>query len=70
MTSITEITPMNAECSYCINSRVVNSIDQYLPVFAGIWSVFVTKQSETNCNNETDTFLGQEFFFYKPISVS
>ena len=35
------------------------------------WSVLVMKQGETKCNNETDTFLSQEFFFffYKPISV-
>ena len=26
-------------------------------------SVLVMKQGETNCNNETDTFLSQEFFF-------
>ena len=34
-------------------------------------SVLVKKQGETKCNNETDTFLSQVFFFfYKPISVS
>ena len=27
------------------------------------WSVLVTKEGETKCNNETDTFLRQEFFF-------
>ena len=26
-------------------------------------SVLVTKQGETKCNNETDTFLIQDFFF-------
>ena len=26
-------------------------------------SVLVTKQGETKCNNETDTFLSQEIFF-------
>ena len=36
LTSIIEITPMNVKFSYCINSRMVNSIDQYLPVFSSI----------------------------------
>ena len=32
-------------------------------------SVLVTKQGETKCNNETDTFLSQEFFFLAHFCV-
>ena len=37
LTGIIEITLMNGECRLLYNSRVVNSMEQYFPVFAGIY---------------------------------